>query len=519
MRVDDDLEVLSHTPPAIDLSRSPIPVLEEHSPDCEPIGFIDGLRIAHGKLLGNLRLIAERDRRTIAPNGESQGLSLSVAFDVLAFHFEGGRRIVTRWRPYEVSIVKKPADVGAGILPTEVKVRTEESSEAERERCLGISVAGRRYAAESDAITAIEQGESLSDFRQRAILKSVRRPAEIGMSRGERSRYSIARAIGGLLQPMRENSFEREVHSELSRIHGEPANPGQILLPYDVFADIAKRDLVASVAGAGGYLVESDGNSAGFVELVRPRSVALTLGAETIEGLVGNLTVPRVAAGASITWHANESTAPSEGSMTLGQVTLTPKIASANVEFSRQLLLQSNPSSNRVIASDLLRAMAAAVDQAVLGGTGASGQPSGVLNTSGIGTVNGTTLALAGVLEFQTDVGDNLGPQCGYATTRAVAATLAARQKATGTSSFLWEGSLFEGQLGGFRAMTSGNIPTGALVFGDWPAILVASWGTLSVELNPFSNFAAGIVAARALHAIDLGVRRVGAFSAASTVS
>jgi serine protease Do len=55
-------------------------------------------------------------------------------------------------------------------------------------------------------------------------------------------------------------------------------------------------------------------------------------------------------------------------------------------------------------------------------------------------------------------------------------AVLAARQNFTGSSVPLWTGNLYEGLLGGFRSMTSGNIPTGVLAFGDWPSILLASW-------------------------------------------
>jgi HK97 family phage major capsid protein len=512
-------EVLSHAPGACDLSRAPLPLLDEHGTDHAAFGAVDELRLISGRLVGTLRLDRSARAVQLVDSMRSGGpQALSIGFTVLAFHPEGSRFVIDRWQPFEVSIVKEPADVGAGIF-----LREEEMNEAgiqvERERASGIARAGRRYGAESAAADAIERGDALSDFRQRAILQSVTRPATIGMSRSECARYSIAAAIGGLMNPMRGSSLEREIHNELARIHGQPETDAQIFLPADVFQEFARRDLTVASAAGGGYLVDTDGHSAGFVELVRPRSVALTLGAETLEGVVGSLTVPRVAAGASITWHTNESTAPAEGGMTLGQIALSPKTASANLEFSRQLLLQTTPGGNRLIAQDLLRAMGTAVDQAVLNGSGASGQPSGLMSAPGIGSVTGASLALDDVLEFQSDVGDNLGPQCAFATTRAVAALLAQRQKASGTSSFLWEGSLFEGQLCGVRAMTSGNTPSGTIIFGDWPAILIASWGTLVVELNPFSNFPAGIVGARVMHSLDLGVRRVAAFSVATAVT
>jgi HK97 family phage major capsid protein len=198
---------------------------------------------------------------------------------------------------------------------------------------------------------------------------------------------------------------------------------------------------------------------------------------------------------------------------------LSPKTVSAYTEFSRQLLLQSSPAVDRFLTRILLSAVGVAIDVSVLNGSGASGQPLGIIGTPGIGSVTGTTLALAGVHEFQTDIGDALTATCGYATTRAVAKVLAERERLTGSGVSLWEGNLYEGTLGGYRAMSSGNIPTDHLVFGDWPKILLASWGTLAIEVNPFAQFQNAILGMRCIHSLDVGVLRPAAFSVATAVT
>ncbi len=519
----DYFEVLEHTPAAVDLQRQPLPLIEGHKNNETPIGVVDQLRIAGGKMRGVVKFRnTQRAKELLADVKAGVLRSVSVAYQILKYHTEGNRLIATKWMPYEVSCVACPADPGAGFYRSAGEIM---DIQEERDRAVGILSAARMFDTEPDAYDAIKTGESVSEFRQRSVLGAATRPAALGLSRTELKRYSLSRAMLAISQPSGgENSFENEINEELQRRHVnefggqlvESANGFQI--PPDVAADILRRDLSVGNAGAGGYLASTE-NLPSWVELARPRSVALSLGVAVLDGLRSSLSVPREVSGPSINWLTTELSQASESTPSLGQVALTPKTAGAYVEFSRQLLLQSSPAVDRFIVRSLLRALAVAIDVATLNGSGAAGQPLGLLNTPGIGSVTGTSLALSGVLEFQTDIGDAISPNSGYATTRAVASLLAQRQKATGTSAFLWEGNLREGILGGYRSMSSGNIPTAGLVFGDWPSIILASWGTLTVEINPFANFQAAIIGARVLHAMDVGVLRPSGFSFASTVT
>jgi HK97 family phage major capsid protein len=511
-------EILSHSAEAIDFSRAPLPLIDEHRGSSSPFAVIEGLHVVAGALRGRVRFGQTQRAQELLADARAGFLrSLSVAYEVQKFHIDTeGRRIVTRWMPYEVSCVRSAADPGAAVHhSTETAMEIDE----ERDRAAAIVRAGRMFGSESTVLDAIESGESLASFRQKAMLKGLIRPAALGMSRSEIRRYSLSRALLNQTRLPLENTFEREIHQQLVQMHGEMDSAHYLYVPVDVVRSHAVRDMTVASAAQGGYLVGADNAAAGFVELVRPRSVALTLGAETLEGLRTNLTIPRVAAGAPITWLSTEATPATEGQPNLGSIALMPKSVSTYTEFSRQLLLQSNPSVDRVLTNDLLRAIATAVDVAVINGSGAGGQPSGILNTPGIGTFSGTALALAGVFTAQTGIGDNLSPACGYATTRAVASLLAQRQNFTGSSVPLWTGNLYDGQLGGYRSMTSGNVPTGALLFGDWPAVLVATWGGLAIEINPYANFATGIIGARVIHSLDVAVRRLSAFTAAAAVT
>jgi HK97 family phage major capsid protein len=204
------------------------------------------------------------------------------------------------------------------------------------------------------------------------------------------------------------------------------------------------------------------------------------------------------------------------------QIALTPKNVGAYTEISRQLLLQSSPSAEGIVTSDLAQVVAIAVDLAALEGSGAGGQPTGISQTAGIGSVSGTSLAAAGVLEFQSDVatGNIMPMSFGYVTTPAVAALLMVRPElpTTGTTR-LWTGNLWDGNLFGFPAMATNQVTAATMVAGDWSKLVVAEWGTLSVEVNPYANFQAGIVGVRAIYSVDIGVRIPVAFSRATTIT
>jgi len=190
---------------------------------------------------------------------------------------------------------------------------------------------------------------------------------------------------------------------------------------------------------------------------------------------------------------------------------------------SRQLLLQSSPAADQIVAADLLAVCALAADAGVINGSGASGQPTGILQTGGIGSVTGTSLAYAGILEFQSDVlASNalVDPAAaGYVTTSAVAALLAARYKVANTYSPLWDGNLLDGAINGFRAMSSAQVPAATMIFGDWSSVVVGEWGVLEVSVNPFANFQAGIIGVRCMYSMDVAVRHAASFSVASSIT
>jgi HK97 family phage major capsid protein len=357
--------------------------------------------------------------------------------------------------------------------------------------------------------------------------------AKLGLTKKEIKKFNLCRAIDACgSQNWKDAGFEAECSQEIAKRLGKlDNNRNSIFVPLelqqrenrtpveDLAYNLMKRDLTAATGSAGGFLVETA--NVGFIELLRNRSVILSMGARRLTGLQGNVAIPKQTVAATAVWLANEASTVTESQQTFAQVAMTPKTVGGYTEISRLLLLQSNPSAEGLVMSDLAAIVGIAVDLAGIAGSGAGGQPTGIVNTAGIGGVTGTSIAYAGIVEFQTDVatGNALTGSCGYVATPVVAGLLKQRVKFTSTASPIWDGQLLDANVDGYRGMASNQVPTGNLLFGDFGQLIQGEWGVLELEVNPYANFQAGIVGVRALYSVDFGVRIPAAFSLSTAVT
>lgn len=492
--------------------------------------------------------------------------------------------LVTDWEPHEISLVTIPADTSVGVgradsgEEIEVRVKPEQTAEApvSAERA-GISAipANVKETVMSETTAAVENADvkqvvvsndgtmmerlrvkTIHDLcRQHKVDEKTREEwidggitidvasskvldilaergkstpqsaSNLGMTRQETGRYSLNKALSAVLNKSWTNAgLELEAHRTIANKLGRTGvNEFTFFVPLEVqrreLPVQMQRDLTVGTANAGGYLVETQ--NIGFVELLRNRSVVMSMGARRLTGLVGNLTIPKQTAAGTGYWLSTEATQITESQPTLGQLALSPKTVGGYTEISRQLMIQSSPDAEGLTTSDLAQVIALAVDTAGLNGAGSGGQPTGIIGTSGIGSVTGTTLGIAGIIEFQSDVAsaNALTSSCGYATTPVVAGKLMQRQRFSSTDTPLWEGNMLNGNVMGFKAMSSNQMPTDDMLFGDWSQVVIGEWGVLEIEVNPYADFKSGIVGVRAMYSIDIGVRIPGAFSLASSIT
>jgi HK97 family phage major capsid protein len=329
--------------------------------------------------------------------------------------------------------------------------------------------------------------------------------------------------------------FEAEASRTLAQKLGKVTDKYKFLVPYEVQERqhdmTAARELrkalnlrdLSVASGGGAYLVQT--SNVGFVEMLYNRSVVRRLGATTLPGLVGNVAIPRMSATGTAYWLSSETATITESAQTIVQASLSPKNVGAYTEISRQLLMQSSPAAEGIVSDDLASLVAVAGDYACLAGAGSSGEPDGIIGFSGVGSVTGTSLgydSTNSVLDFQSDVAESnvIPTRGGYVTTPAVAKLLMKRLSFTGVASPpVWTGNLWDGTVAGFPAMSSMQVPTADMIFGDWPNMVIGEWGVLEIEVNPYAGFTAGIIGVRALYSMDVAHRRPFAFSIATSIT
>jgi HK97 family phage major capsid protein len=453
-----------------------------------------------------------------------------------------------------------PAVAESRATPATVDVQqlTHQAREGEVARIREIEAMGQHFGMADRAREAVQKGESAEAFRK-AVMDKLQADApkqasqrNIGLSDKELGQYSVSRAIMALLPNVdakRVAPFEAECH-EAMLASGRKAEHNGILIPHDVLSrqllqlDIRRlartdpegaqlalrtlqgiqtgqRDIGVTPGSAGGFLVQTTNQAASFIDLLRARARVVQLGAIVLPGLRDSVTIPRQTAAATFNWLATETTAITESQQTFGQVAMTPKNGGAYVEISMQLMKQSNPAADMIVMNDLARVSALAVDAAALNGSGAGGQPTGVLNTGGIGNVVGTTLGWTGIVEFETDVSAANADveSMAYLTTPAVRGLLKTREKAATTGNFVWGGVVGDSMVNGYQGLVTTQLPAASMLFGDFSQIVIGEWGTLEISLNPFANFAAGIIGIRSWVSVDVGIRQPTAFSAATTIT
>ena len=127
-----------------------------------------------------------------------------------------------------------------------------------------------------------------------------------------------------------------------------------------------------------------------LIPFLDPRLQTEALGATVLRNLSGNIDFPRNDAAAAATWEG-ETDANAETSPTFDRIQLTPNRLGAFTDISKQVLVQSSIDMENFIRRRLEVAIRNAVDLAAINGSGASNQPTGILNTSGIGDVAGGT--------------------------------------------------------------------------------------------------------------------------------
>ena len=512
-------EVLDHNPQSIDLSflnSGRAPLLMDHDPERQ-IGVIESVSLDGSAR--KLRATVRFGKSALASEvyGDVADLirgNVSIGYSIakMVKENDGKTYRATNWRPVEVSIVSIPADVSVGVGRS---METETTSEAvvETSQITETLVEAQTQVAETETPKERKMENSATVATEsRAYDAPIQ--AEVGLTQKEVRQFSFVRAINALANPQDKRAwanaaFEREVSDAAQKTYGRSAQG--IFVPNEVVH--AKRDLTVGTASAGGNLVATDLLAASFIEMLRNRSVVQRAGATVLNGLVGNVAIPKQSGAATAYWVA-ESGAPTESQQTLAQVTMSPKTVGAYTDFSRKLMIQSSIDVESMVRRDLATVIALAIDAAALYGTGSNNQPTGIKLVSGINTkdfaaTNPTFAELVGMeSEVATDNAD-IGTMTYLFNPAQRGALKTTEKSSTSAGQFVWEAG---NTVNGYRTEVSNQVTAGDVFFGNFADLLIGFFSGLDLMVDPYSNSTSGTMRVVALQDTDIAVRNAVSF-------
>ena len=576
-------EILDHEKGAARMERinTGAPLLWNHDPN-DQIGVVDKATIGDDKRGHAVVRFGKSQRAQEIFNDVKDRIKTLVSFGYRIHQVTDTRSDdegensyrVTDWEPFEISLVSIPMDMTVGVgrasgnstnvvrvadaetsTPTQTKNKednmsdinkseasetqtrnvaevapqvftpsTEDKARVRREeikRQNGIRSLGEKFGFAEKADQAVEEGTDLESFR-RSVTESWEAPSAsinhdglneaVGMNAKELRDFSVVKAIrdikGGGLQ-----GLEREVSEQAARNAGVNLGGNDFFIP----AEYGQRDLEAGSDAEGGYTVATE--VGGLIEKLDAQLVSASLGATRLTGLRGNVNLPKLDGGATAAW-VDEEGAVSASAQTFGQVALSPKRLAVRTIYSDQLVNQSSLSVENIVRDDLIKREALALDLAAMNGAADGNDPTGVANTTGVGTI---TFGAAPTFGDYVDIWNAI------ATDNAVLENLAYLTSSTSIAKGLQTAKVAssdsqmiinEAPGGGFSVL---GIPVvmfnqvltvaNQLLIGNWKELIIASWSARKVTVDPYSAAANGQVAVTTNAFHDIGVRHAESFA------
>ncbi|HRQ66389.1 MAG TPA: phage major capsid protein [Xanthomonadaceae bacterium] len=559
-------EILVHDLDAVDLSRCPLPLLTSHDSTTTPVGIIENVRIVGGKLRGVLRFGGSSRALDVWEDVKAGILrSISIGYRILDGKASGDSYRVTRWQPFEASLVAVPADPTVGIgrsmknqipgVPKMENIQVQEShDEPSRSQRRSASRANAETLDAMIEINAIAQqfeipynevgefcrrhGPNLDAFRNYTLAKMkdtgkirLSDDSELGLSRREAERYSFRRAILAQVDPKyrSEAGLEMEVSRAVaSKLGREPAG---LFIPQELLT--AQRSTMAVGNATGGEALRPiDHLASSFIDVLRENSIVLRAGATEMKGLSGDVAIPRKTGTTNPFW-VGETEEITQSALTIGQVSMTPHTVAAHVKYTRRLLMQGAPDVEMLIRRDMAEEIAEAVDRAAIAGSGTDPEPRGILNTVGVSSVaiatDGGPLTWDHLLELEEKLylGNAVDSSCAYLASHALRKKMKGTLKVSGDAGagFLWDNGRQpgEGIVNGYLGLASNNVPStltkgtgtglSGMIFGRWSDLLLGQWGGLDIVVDPYSYAQTQIIAITSALDVDIAVRRAASFA------
>ncbi len=559
-RYDGD-EILVHTPEAVDLSflkSGSAPLLDSHNRwdglDAQ-LGVITDAWLEERRLYVTVKFSNRENAQEIRRDVD-EGIirNVSVGYDVhkVERDVDAESYRVIKWTPKEASFVSIPADETVGIGRSAVTAKEGQMDPIKQEKPSNGQMPGVRSDEERAAametaineISALAASHNLGDLARDFIRGAVTRGEEpslavfkgivraklpegtplvnedIGLTEKETQRFSLRKFLlatsnDATAQQVREAEFElRAVDAAGEARVGTYRLPPELMRSWGSF-EVDGVHVRAAMGTGGNTNVQSTDHLANqFIYNLRNRLVLGQLGLTMLTGLDGNVDIPGGNANVAAAWLGSEDADAAESNPSFRKISLTIKDLAVYTDMTRRMLLQSTIDIEMYVRMQILDAMAQAIDTAGFYGSGAAGQPRGLANTAGIGSVTfaGVYPTRGEIIDMRTEIAaTNQTDSPVFVGNSDMAGGLMKATIDAGSGRFLME---TEGRLTtGNRYEETNQITNGDLFAGVWSDMIMGTWGTLELDRSTEAKFLSGGLRLRAIQSLDFAVRRVGSFA------
>lgn len=340
----------------------------------------------------------------------------------------------------------------------------------------------------------------------------------------KKHRYSMFRGIQALLENRRLDGLEGELHQEISK--RKKKSPQGFYMPTsDEFREM--RAGFDTTAGTGSIFVTPQ---LPFIELLRNKMILKELGATFLSNMDGKFAIPRLSAATQAYW-VTENNAVTTSNPTLDQVAFVDKTVGAYTDISRKLLYQSNLDIEALTTSDLATVLAIEVDRSGLNGSGSNDTPLGILQDSGVPSLaspylsgsdtHGLALTNNDFVAMETVVANANAEtdSCKYAGSYSLRGYTKVTPKiGTTFPIMIGDGNEVNGRPFVASTQIPNNLTKGtgsnlsAVIYGNWSDLVVADWGAVEIQVNPYVLSTSGAVRIVALGEFDIQMRHKNSF-------
>jgi len=308
--------------------------------------------------------------------------------------------------------------------------------------------------------------------------------------------------------------------------------------PYEreVFSEMKEKAMSQGTDTAGGYIVPEEAITQ-VIEKLKANVIAYDLGARDMPCTGVPVSIPKLTTAATGYW-VNENSTITSSDLGFEQINMTPKTVAGRVILSNLLLETSTPTADSIIEQDLAQQLGLAVDLGVLNGGagGGAGEPTGIMQTAGVGTFT-TALTTAApptvdeLMEAITDLdsANALRGRLGWAM-HPIALSKCRLMEENGGAAYVPITSVntsagFADTLFGYPVRTSTQMTapgvgtdSRSMLFGNFDDVMIARWGGMRLLASDTSDdaFSKDQTHIRATMRLDVAVRHAESFTYAS---